>query len=203
MSCWKSIGNAGRAAGVMMGFSLALGCATAPVPAEFRDEAIKAEVFRIGSADMLNVRVWKNPELSVEAPVLPDGTVSVPLAGAVHAQGLTTGELEDVVAQKLGEYITAPEVTVTVAQVNSHRVSMVGEVAKPGLLEIGTDTRVVDAISSASGFTVYANRSKVKVIRRLEGREVSYVFNYDRFVRGRAPGTNVRLQPGDVVIVSD
>jgi polysaccharide export outer membrane protein len=178
-------------------------CATAPVPPEFQDEAVKAETFRVGAADILVVRVWKNPELSVEAPVLPDGTVSVPLAGSVSAQGLTTGELEDVLAQKLAEYITAPEVSVTVGQVNSQRVSMVGELAKPGLVPIGTDTRVVDAISFAGGFTPFANKGKVKIIRRLEGREVYYVFNYDRFVRGRATGTNVRVQPGDVVIVPD
>jgi polysaccharide export outer membrane protein len=182
---------------------LGLACASAPVPAEFQDEAIKAETFRIGAADLLNVRVWKNPELSVEAPVLPDGTLSVPLVGAVSAQGLTTGELEDVIAQKLDEYITAPEVTVTVSQVKSQRVSMVGEVSKPGLVDVDKDTRVVDAISNAGGFTAFADRGKVKIIRRLEGREVSYIFNYDRFVRGSAPGTNVRVQPGDVVIVPD
>jgi polysaccharide biosynthesis/export protein len=195
--------NALRAVGVYLGLGLGLACALKPVPPEFRDEAIKAETFRIGAADLLVVRVWKNPELSVEAPVLPDGSVSVPLAGTVSAQGLTTDELEEVLKEKLAEYITAPEVTVTVSQVNSQRVSVVGEVTRPGLVAIGTDTRVVDAISSAGGFTPYANKGRVKVIRRHEGRELSYLFNYNRFVDGGAPGTNVRVQPGDVVIVPD
>lgn len=186
-----------------LALALGAGCAVAPVPPEFQDEAIRAEPFRIGAGDVLFIRVWKNPELSVEAPVLPDGTVSVPLAGAVSAQGLLTDELEDALAAKLAEYITAPEVSVTVGQVNSQRVSMVGELNRPGPVGIGTDTRVVDALSSAGGFTPFANRGRVKIIRRLEGREISYVFDYDAFVGGGAPGTNVRLQPGDVVIVPD
>src|SRR5574338_940176 len=203
MGCWKRVANGRRAAGVLVGLALGLACASGPVPPEFRDEAIKTETVRIGAADVLTIRVWKNPELSVEAPVLPDGTISVPLAGTVSAQGLTTEELQDVLSQKLSEYITTPEVTVTGSQVNSQRVSVIGEVARPGLVEIGTDTRVVDAIANAGGFSAYANRGKIKLIRRREGRELSYLFDYDRFVRGHAPGTNVRLQPGDVVIVPD
>ena len=76
------------------------------------------------------MRVWKNPELSVEAPVLPDGTLTVPLAGTVSARGLTAAELEDLLAGKLAEYITAPEVSVIVLQVNSKRVSVLGEVQR-------------------------------------------------------------------------
>jgi polysaccharide export outer membrane protein len=161
-------------------------------------------VFRIGAADELLIRVWKNPELSVEAPVLPDGSISVPLVGAVPAAGLTTEELEDALAEKFKEYITAPEVSVTVSHMNSQRVSVVGEVVRQGWVPLYTDTRVVEAISSAGGFTPFANRRKVKIMRRLEGgRAVEYTFNYQAFIHGDAPDTNVRLQPGDVVIVSD
>jgi polysaccharide export outer membrane protein len=191
------------AAGLTAWLVLALACANAPVPPEFQDEAIKAEVFRIAPADVLIIRVWKNPELSVEAPVLPDGTISVPLASSVQVAGLTTAELEDVLAKKYEEYITAPEVSVTVSEVNSQRVSVVGEVVRQGWVSLYTDTRVVEAISSAGGFTAFADRRKVKIMRRLEGREIEYTFDYSSFVRGKAPGTNVRLQPGDVVVVSD
>lgn len=203
MGCVGSLRRVCGAVGLAMGLALALACASGPVPPEFQDEAVKADVFRIQASDILLIRVWKNPELSVEAPVLPDGTISVPLAGAVPAAGLTTGELEDALAEKYGEYITAPEVSVTVAQVNSQRVSVVGEVARQGWVPLYTDTRVVEALSNAGGFTPFANRRKIKIIRRLEGREIDYTFNYEAFVHGDAPGTNVRLQPGDTVIVSD
>jgi polysaccharide export outer membrane protein len=203
MRCVGLLRSVGGAAGLTAWLAVALACATGPVPAEFQDEAIKAEVFRIQAADILTIRVWKNPELSVEAPVLPDGTLSVPLAGAIPAAGLTTEELEDVLAAKYEEYIAAPAVSVTVAQVNSQRVSVVGEVARQGWVNLYTDTRVVEALSTAGGFTPFANRRKVKIIRRLEGREVEYTFNYEAFISGDAPGTNVRVQPADVVIVSD
>lgn len=180
-----------------------LACATTPVPPEFLDEAIKQGVFRIQPADVLQIRVWRNPELSLEAPVLPDGTISLPLADVVTAAGLTTEELEEVLTERYEEYITAPEVSVTVAHVNSQRVSMVGEVARQGWVQLDTETRIVDAISMAGGFTAFANRRKVKIMRHVDGRDVHYTFNYDAYVRGDAPGTNVRLQPGDVVYVSD
>jgi polysaccharide export outer membrane protein len=169
----------------------------------FQDEAIEQSEYRIAASDELAVRVWKNPELSVEGPVLPDGTFSVPLAGSVSAEGLTTDELEDLVAGKLDEYIAAPEVSVTVMKVNSKRVSVLGEVVRSGPQNVSVDTRVVDAIAMAGGFTPYANRGKVKVIRRNGGDEVEFRFDYDAFEAGRAPGTNVRLQPGDTVLVSD
>jgi polysaccharide biosynthesis/export protein len=203
MRCVGLLRSVGGAAGLTAWLALALACASGPVPTEFQDEAIKAEVFRIQAADVLVIHVWKNPELSVEAPVLPDGTISVPLAGAIPAAGLTTGELEDALAHKYGEYITAPEVSVTVSEVNSQRVSVVGEVSRQGWINLYTDTRVVEAISSAGGFTAFANRRKVKIMRRLEGREIDYTFNYEAFIHGDAPGTNVRLQPGDIVLVSD
>jgi polysaccharide export outer membrane protein len=127
----------------------------------------------------------------------------VPLVGSVSAKGLTTNELEDVVAHGLEEFIAAPEVSVVVLQVNSKRVSVVGEVLRSGPQNVSLDTRVVDAISAAGGFTAFANRRKVKVIRRGAGEELEFRFDYDAFEAGRAPGTNVRLLPGDTVLVPD
>jgi polysaccharide biosynthesis/export protein len=180
-----------------------LGCAGNPVPPEFSDAAIEEAAYRIGTSDILTIRVWKNEDLSVEAPVLPDGTVSVPLVGAVAASGLTTGELEDAIAQPLNEYVTAPEVSVTVMQAASRRVSVMGEVQRPGWVPVTSTTRVVDAISNAGGFTQFASRRKVRVIRHLPDRDVTYVFNYSAYAAGRGPDTNVRLESGDVVIVPD
>jgi polysaccharide export outer membrane protein len=90
-----------------------------------------------------------------------------------------------------------------VLRVNSQRVSVVGEVNRNGLVDIGTDTRVVEAISYAGGFTAFANKKRVRIIRKTENGEVEMRFDYDRYVAGKAPGTNVRLQPGDVIVVPD
>jgi polysaccharide export outer membrane protein len=181
----------------------AAACGPAKVPPAFEDSAVQATEYRIAPADLLQIRVWKNPELSVEAPVLPDGTVTVPLAGSVSARDLTTAELEDLIAGKLSDYITAPEVSVIVSQVNSTRVSVLGEVQRPGPQNVSIDARVMDALSGAGGFTPFANRRKVKVIRYTPEGEAEYRFNYNAFAAGRAPGTNVRLRPGDVIVVSD
>jgi polysaccharide export outer membrane protein len=169
----------------------------------FQDSAVAETEYRIAAADVLSVRVWKNTELSVEAPVLPDGTMTIPLAGTIQAEGLTASELEDLIAERLGEYITAPEVSVIVIQVNSKRVSVIGEVNRSGPQTLALDSRVVDALAQASGFTAFANRSRVKVIRRTAEGEQEMRFDFDAYEAGRAPGTNVRLLPGDVIVVPD
>jgi polysaccharide export outer membrane protein len=181
-----------------------IACAPGPVPPAFQEATVDEVAYRIAPADLLSVRVWKNPELSVEnAPVLPDGTYTVPLAGAVTAKGLTTSELEDVIAERLAAFITAPEVTVIVAQVNSKRVSVVGAVPRNGPQTLSVNSRIVDAIAAAGGFTPFANRKKIKIIRNTPDGMAQYLFNYDAYQSGRAPETNVRLQPGDVVVVPD
>lgn len=199
MSVSRRLGAAAIAA-ACAGFT---GCGSAKIPPAFEEQTVQETAFRIAPSDVLEVRVWKNPELTIQAPVLPDGTISVPLAGVVAARGLTTGELEDAISERLSEYITAPEVSVVVAQVNSKRVSVIGEVNRSGPQDLGINTRIVDALSTAGGFTSYANRRSVKLIRRTPEGEQEFRFNYNRYQSGRAPGTNVLLQPGDVIVVSD
>ena len=178
-------------------------CQAPPVPPEFQQEAVEAEPYRIGASDVLLIRVWKNQEITVNAPVLPDGKISVPLAGEVVAVGLTTEELEDVISGHLEEYITAPEVSVVVMDVRSKRVSVLGEVARNGPVSLAPKARLVDALSQAGGFGPFANRKKVKLIRRTENGDVEFTFNYDAYVKGKAPGTNVVLRPDDIIVVPD
>ena len=182
--------------------ALAMACGTPAIPPAFLEETVEETQYRIAPADLLSIRVWKNQELSIDsAPVLPDGTLTVPLAGTVSAKGLTAAELEDVLSEKLSEYISAPEVAVIVTQVNSKRVSVIGEVNRSGPQPLSVNTRLVDALSNAGGFSPYANRRKVKIIRRTPEGEVEYRFNYDAFEAGRAAGSNVRLQAGDIIVV--
>jgi polysaccharide export outer membrane protein len=156
----------------------------------------------IGAGDKLVIRVWKNPEFSLDVPVRPDGKISVPLLDDVQAEGLTALELKEVITRDLGEYITNPDVTVVVVAVNK-RIYVLGEVMRSGPIGLDIDLRVTDAIAAAGGFGTFADKKRVKVIRRSGGGEVEYRFNYDAYVAGKAPGTNLLLVPGDTIVVPD
>lgn len=197
-SSWRS-GSAAAAVAVM----LVTACGPSKIPPAFEEQTVEETEYHIAPADELEIRVWKNPELSILGPVLPDGTITVPLAGTVGAKGLTSGQLEDVIASRLTDYITAPEVSVVVRQVNSKRVSVIGEVLRSGPQSLAANARVMDALAGAGGFTAYANKRKIKVIRYTPEGEVSFRFSYPAFNGGGAPGTNVLLQPGDVIVVPD
>lgn len=157
----------------------------------------------IGPADVLLITVWQNPELRVEVPVRPDGKISVPLVDDVHAEGLTTLELKELLTQALTEYISNPDVTVVVRTVGSKRAFLIGGVGRSGPVILATEMRVLDAISAAGGFTTFADKKRVKIIRQTGNGEVEYRFNYDDYVAGRAPGSNIRLLPGDTIVIPD
>lgn len=158
----------------------------------------------IGAADVLRIQVWKNPELSVEVPVRPDGKISVPLANDVQAAGLTATELKDVITQALADYVAAPDVTVMVREVRSKSVHVLGEVLRPNQFPLVVDMRVLEAIAYAGGFSPYADKSDIRILRpNPDGTVLEYQFDYKAFLRGKQPEGNLRLQPGDTVVVTD
>jgi polysaccharide export outer membrane protein len=158
----------------------------------------------IGPEDQIQVTVWKNPELSVTVPVRPDGRISVPLVDDVQAAGLTTEELKLVLAEKLAEYVKDPEVTVIVSSIQSKRIYLIGGVTSQTSFALNQDMRVLDAIALAGGFTTFANKSKIKILRREGDGLREYRFDYDAFIRGDAPlESNFLLQPGDTIVVPD
>jgi polysaccharide export outer membrane protein len=179
-----------------------LGCASPqPPPPEF-EAAPKEGVYIIGTADRLRIDVWQNDKLTlVDVPVRPDGKITVPLIDDVMAAGLTTDELKAEITERISEYIQTPTVTVVVLAPLSKRAYVLGEVRNAGPVMLGSDMSVLDAITAAGGFTPFARKSHVRVLRRLDGKELDYRFDYDAFVAGRAPGTNVLLRPGDTVLV--
>jgi polysaccharide biosynthesis/export protein len=185
---------------------VALGCfgrSVSPPPAD--PTPMDREPYTIGVTDVLRINVWKNPELTVEAvPVRTDGMISVPLINDVQAEGLTPEELKEVIARELSEYVSAPDVTVIVIQINSRYVSVIGEVGQDTRVPITRDLRVLEAIASAGGFGPFADKGDVRVVRRnADGSEAEYRFDYGAYIRGRAPGTNIVLQHGDTVVVPD
>jgi polysaccharide export outer membrane protein len=157
----------------------------------------------IGVTDQLSVMVWKNAELSLSVPVRSDGKISVPLLDDVQAEGLTPEELKEVVSQELSEYVSAPDVTVIVTEMNSATATVLGGVARSGQIQLRKQIRLLEAIAAMGGFSSLANRNDVRILRRSDSGIVEYRFDYGSFLAGKAPGTNIVLRPGDHVVVPD
>ena len=160
--------------------------------------------YRIGVTDVLQIVVWKNEDISVQVPVRPDGKISVPLLDDVQAEGLTPVELKEVLTRELAEYVTAPDVGVIVLQMNSQFVSVVGEVGRNAQIPLTKDLRVLEAIAAVGGFSTFADKSDIRIVRRrADGSEAEFAFDYEAYIKGNAPGTNIVLQDGDTIIVHD
>lgn len=162
--------------------------------------AVKDEPYRIGCADVLQVAVWKDPDLSRELPVRPDGYISLPIAGELQANGLTASELEQAISQKLKPYVQDPRVTVIVKEVNSSRVFVTGEVTHPGAYPIPARTSLVQAIALAGGFTEFANSDDIVVIRS-RGKQERMRVRYSDLVSEDDPSGTFELEPGDTIVV--
>lgn len=159
------------------------------------------EEYRIGPEDTLQILVWKNEAVSKTVPVRPDGMISLPLVQDVKARGLTPLELRDEIITKLSDYIPNPEVSVIVTAVNSYKVSVMGEVARPARYELKSWTTVLDVLALAGGFNEFANRNRI-VILRPEGKTMKRIpFNYNKAIAPGGEVENLYLQPGDIVLV--
>ncbi len=157
--------------------------------------------YKIGPQDVLRIDVWKEPDISRTIPVRPDGKVSLPLLNDVQAAGLTAMQLAAALRESLSKYLTNPQVTVTVTEINSRRVYITGEVAHAGALPLLPNMTVLQALSSAGGFTQFAKLKGIYVLRNEDGKQVKHPFNYKEVVKGNFPEQNILLQPGDVIVV--
>jgi len=157
--------------------------------------------YKIGPMDVLRIDVWKETDISRLVPVRPDGKISLPLLNDIQAAGLTTMQLSAVIANGLKEYITNPQVTVSLSEINSRRVYVTGEVTHPGTLPLLPNMTVLQALSSTGGFTQFAKLKGIYVLRTENGKKVKYPFSYKDVVAGRKQEQDVELQPGDVIVV--
>ncbi|MGH9353670.1 MAG: polysaccharide biosynthesis/export family protein [Terriglobia bacterium] len=152
----------------------------------------------IGPGDLLDVDVWQNTELTFRGlPVRPDGKISLPLLNDVQAAGLTAMQLGDSITQKLKSYVKNPQVTVVVTQVNSQRYYVLGEVTRPGVFPLLPGLTALQAISSAGGFTQFANEKKVYILRGSQ----KLPFDYKKVVQGKDLDENIVLKPGDTIVI--
>lgn len=162
--------------------------------------------FLLGPEDVLEVIVWRNQDLSREVVIRPDGKISMPLIGDVQASGLTADQLAKRVAEGLKEFKETPVVSVSVKEVNSYNVYVLGEVSKPGKFQLKSYTTVLQAIAMAGGFTQYASRNKMKVVRNsadggAQPREIHIPVYYDDMLSGKGELGNFMLKTGDILVV--
>ena len=155
----------------------------------------------IGVADVLNVVFWKEKDLSAEVIVRPDGKISLPMLNDVPAVGLTPEQLAAVVAKAATKYVRDPGATVIVKEIRSRKVYVIGEVTKPGTFLLGNEMNVLQAIAEAGGFLEHANKSDVVIVRNEKGGERRYKFNYGEVLHGKNTQQNIKLQPGDTILV--
>jgi polysaccharide biosynthesis/export protein len=163
--------------------------------------------FLLGPEDELEITVWGNKDLTRVTAVRPDGLISMPLIGDVQAAGLTADALAQRIAERLKQYLaTSPAVSVSVKELNSYSVYVLGEVSKPGKFQLKSYITVLQAISMAGGFTDYAKKNKLQVVRVTQNgdykrQEVHIPIRYDDLVSGRGEPGNIILHPGDTVVV--
>jgi polysaccharide export outer membrane protein len=152
----------------------------------------------IGPSDVLTIHVWHEPDLSSQAlPVRPDGKISMALLNDVQAAGLTPMQLGEEITSGLKKYVSDPQVTVMVDAINSKRIYVVGQVARPGAYPLLPQMRVLQALSGAGGFPQYANPKKTYVLRGTQ----KLLFNYKQALKGEHLDRQIILQPGDTIVV--
>jgi polysaccharide biosynthesis/export protein len=153
----------------------------------------------IGPQDVLDISVWKEEQLTKTVPVRPDGKISMPLLNDVQAAGLTPTQLAAQITESLKKFVTDPQVTIIVREINSQRVYMLGEVARAGAYPLLPNMTVLQALSSAGGFTQFANVKKIYVLRVENGKQQKFPFNYKHALE--SPDENILLKAGDTIVV--
>jgi len=158
--------------------------------------------FVIGNDDRLAISVWKEPDLTKSIPVRSDGKISLPLVGEIQATGKTPLQLEQDIASRLKNYITVPEVTVIIEQINSKKFNIMGMVGRPGAYPLTLSTTIMDAIAAAGGFKDFAKKRGVYILRQNpDGTQSRLNFNYNDFIKGKNLSQNVKIEPRDTIIV--
>ena len=195
----KSLGMAGL---LMVAFAIG-GCATSSFPPAPNSVGAVDYNYHIGPADVVNIIVWRNPELSLSVPVRPDGMITTPLIDDLPAIGKTPTELERDMEKALVKYIRDPVVTVIVtsfAGPASEQIRVIGEAAKPQVLPYRKDMTVLDVMIAAGGLTDFADGNGARIFRVADGGKLYSVRLRDLVKRGDITA-NVAMRPGDILII--
>jgi len=166
-----------------------------------QDAGKPREPYTINPGDLLEISVWKEPDLQREVLVRPDGAFSFPLSGDIVAVGRTVEAVRQELTARLGTYIPDLVVTVTIAEIGGTKIYVIGQVNTPGQFVVNPKVDVIQALSIAGGMTPFAELNDIKILRRRNGKQTILPFRYNDFVRGRDLEQNVILEVGDVVLV--
>lgn len=180
------------------------GQGTPPPPAE---GAVAVDAYKIGVDDIVQVTVWRNPELGVTAPVRPDGRISVPLVGDVAAGGHTPEEVAKDIETRLAAFVRDPQVAVILTDLRSHeylsRVRVTGAVRQPVSIPYRPGMTVLDAVLAAGGITEFAAADRADLHRKGSGETSAYAVRLDRILSRGDLSTNYPVSPGDVITVPE
>ncbi|MES2116744.1 MAG: XrtA/PEP-CTERM system exopolysaccharide export protein [Pseudomonadota bacterium] len=180
------------------------GCAQRPpMPA---DAAPALGDYVIGAGDVLNINVWRNPEVSLSVPVRPDGKVTTPLVEDMQAAGKTSTQLARDVEKALGKYIQQPMVTVIVTSFvgpYSQQIRVIGQAARPQALPYRQGMSLMDVLIAVGGITDFAAGNKANIIRTVDGRQLSLAVRLQDLVRDGDISANVAMRPGDVLVIPE
>ncbi|MBW0172144.1 MAG: polysaccharide biosynthesis/export family protein [Hydrogenophaga sp.] len=164
--------------------------------------AQSATPYQLRHGDALTVSVWKEEALRMEVRVLPDGSITFPLAGRIEVAGLTTPQVEQRITSKIKEYIPEAVVTVAVTGIDGSRVYVLGKVATPGLVTLmSPSTTVLQVLSQVGGVDRFADANSIRVLRQTSGGSTVLPVRYNDLMRGSSLETNVVLLPGDTILV--
>jgi polysaccharide biosynthesis/export protein len=186
---------------------LMAGCESVPAPAEGDQMVANVEEYRIGPDDRVQVTVWRNPELSVIAPVRPDGKISAPLIGDVQAGGRTPNEVAESIKRQLAVYIRDPNVAVIITELRSHeflsRVRVTGAVRTPKSMRHAQGMTVLDAVLEAGGVNDFASANRTKLYRKAKDKTEVFEIELGEILNKGRLQTNLLLRPGDVITVPE
>lgn len=157
------------------------------------------EGYRIGVDDSLFISVWKEPDLSSQVTVRPDGVITLPLINDVPVVGLSPKELQDLLTEKLKAFVNEPQVTVVVRDIRSRKVFLVGQVGKPGSFQLSGNMTLLELLAQAGGLGQFAKSESIYILRNQNGQQVRLPFKYKRVLQGKDP--DVLLLPGDRIVV--
>lgn len=190
-SFWRRLGVMGLVFWAMLAGSFSAAHASQPTAA-----------YTLRHGDVVNISVWREDVLRGEVRVLPDGSITFPLAGRVEVAGLTTVQAQERIAERLNQYIPDAVVSVVVTGIDGSRVYVIGRVQRPGpVLLSSPNTTVLQVLSEAGGLDRFADGNAIRVLRdTAQGPEVLPV-RYNDLMRGAELNSNIRLQPGDTILV--
>ena len=181
-------------------------CASDPLPPTQVGEVHEAPAYRIGPGDVVNIFVWRNPELTTTVPVRPDGRISVPLLEDLVAAGKTPSELGREMERELGVFIQNPLVTVIVTNfvgMFEQQVRVVGQAQQPRAIPYRADMTMLDVMIAVGGLTPFADGNRATLVRTVDGAQQQYRVRLDDLLRGGEIAANTAVLPGDVVIIPE